>query len=166
MHEYLNPASIETIPSHISQVPRSLQKYLRIVWNNGLIKSVDPDIQDLDNDLLSMYEEMVQEEQIESIIMMFTPQSFIRPDLYIPLIIAGYQDGTLSDGLTLFDTQIRGNIVEASLKRKAELETMQAHFSLGISPLNELEPEDTRIALQLLTTHVAALHNVNVELLP
>ncbi len=158
-----NLPQLEQYIPPLIRVPISLNKYYQCVQNAGLIQEAPT--QTSDEMVHTIYNYADPDERVELIINEYSHQSIIRPDLYIPLIVESYKNPLLFDGLLQFDPHIRSNIFGSANCIKAELETEQAKFSLGVSLLNELDQDNATIALRLLTTHIAYLHNLNVELL-
>jgi hypothetical protein len=165
MQEFLLPHNLKEVPPFLQRVPISLQKYYRCIQNNGLINSPEESIENSDEMIHTIFNYADPDEKIALFIQEYAHQCIIRPNLYIPLIINGYKDPLLHGELLIYDPHIRGTIIGSANSFKAELETTQAKFSLGVSALNELDPEDAQIELGLLTKHIAFLHNLNVELL-
>jgi hypothetical protein len=161
----LHPYFLKEVPSSISQVPRSLQKYYQSISKFNLLEPVDEYIQSNDQDIQSLYEQANSDEKMSLIVEEYAPWCVVRPDLYIPLIVSGYTNQELTDPLLKYDPFIRGQIISGAVKERGLLETAQAHYELGISGLNKLPTQECNIELRNLTTHIAFLQNLQLELL-
>lgn len=165
MQELFLPQHVKELPSPLHRVPLSLNKYFLCIQKAGLITQTDMEKQPADEMVYTIFNYADPDERVELFIQEYASQCVIRPDLYIPLLISGYKDPSLHEELLQYDPHIRGNIIGGANILKAGLETKQARFSLGVSMLNELEPKDAHVELNLLTRHISYLHNLNVELL-
>lgn len=165
MQELIHPTISKEIPSLINRVPTSLQKYYRSITEFDLLEPIDEFTQKNDQDIQFVYDQANSDEKIGLIVQEYAPWCVVRPDLYIPLIVSSYKSQKLTELLVEHDPLIRGQIIYGAIKEKGLLETAQSHYELGISRLNQLPQHECNVELKNLTTQIAFLHNLQLELL-